>query len=65
VYCYKGHAVVVHDSYVYVLGGCSESRRFNDCWRSRDCGTYAFGFKVSDDVKLIVLSAMDTYLFIL
>ena len=34
----QGHACVLVDGYVYLMGGLSGATRFNDLWKSRDCG---------------------------
>jgi Kelch motif len=35
----QGHATVAVDGYVYLLGGFLGATRFNDVWKSSDCGT--------------------------
>jgi Kelch motif len=35
----QGHATVAVEGYVYLLGGFLGATRFNDVWKSSDCGT--------------------------
>ena len=34
----QGHASVAIDGFVYLMGGFGGDSRFNDLWKSRDCG---------------------------
>ena len=34
----QGHATVAIDGCVYLMGGFGGATRFNDLWRSSDCG---------------------------
>ncbi len=36
----QGQAAVVVDDYVYLMGGFGGSDRFNDVWKSSDCGKF-------------------------
>jgi hypothetical protein len=42
----QGHATVVLDGHVYLMGGFGGSSRFNDLWKSTDCGKGHFFFNL-------------------
>ena len=40
----QGHAAVVIEDHVYLVGGFGGATRFNDLWKSSDCGMIAIYF---------------------
>lgn len=44
----QGHATVAVDGHVYLMGGFGGAVRFNDLWKSSDCGEYLFSYHHPD-----------------
>ena len=52
----QGHACVTLDGHVYLMGGFGGATRFNDLWRSTDCGTFLFPTFVFQNLHSILFT---------
>ena len=62
-HCRQGHATVVLEDHIYVLGGFGGSSRFNDIWKSSDAGSYIISNNEKYSWRYVIISF--TYLLLL
>ena len=43
----QGHATVCLDGHVYLMGGFGGASRFNDLWKSSDCGELNYNWSIN------------------